>query len=104
MRYALLWDTALGFCGFFAALALIQAVVNLFRPEPALWPGLLAAVLCLALYGIYRAKRAHLARTGPSAQPSSPAHNAAAHNTAPLNTAPHNTPPRNTPPQQKDRA
>ena len=55
MRYALLWDTALGFCGFFAALALIQAVVNLFRPEPVLWPGLLAGVLCLALYGIYRA-------------------------------------------------
>lgn len=84
MRYSLLWDTALGFCGFFAALALIQAVVNLFRPEPAIWPGLLAGVLCLALYGIYRAKRAHLARTGQSTQP--------------------NTPPRNTLPQQKDQA
>lgn len=99
MRYALLWDTALGFCGFFAALALIQAVVNLFRPEPALWPGLLAGVLCLALYGIYRAKRAHLARTGPSAQPRTAAHNTAAHNAAAQ--SPH---PRNTLPQQKDRA
>ncbi|MDD7581501.1 hypothetical protein ACEE23_08235 [Corynebacterium sp. 32222D000AT] len=94
MRHSLLWDTALGFCGFFAALAILQAVVNLFRPEPAIWPGLLAGVLCLALYGIYRAKRAHLARTGPSTQP----------HTAAQNTAPHNTAPRNTLPQQKDRA
>ncbi|OFS20247.1 hypothetical protein [Corynebacterium sp. HMSC04H06] len=98
MRYALLWDTALGFCGFFAALALIQAVVNLFRPEPVLWPGLLAGVLCLALYGIYRAKRAHLARIGPSGQPRTPAHN-----TAPQNTTPRNAAPRNTLPQKKDR-
>ncbi|WP_408931939.1 hypothetical protein ACKFRM_00295 [Corynebacterium sp. YSMAA1_1_D6] len=39
MRRALLWDTALGFVGFFAALALLQAVLNLFAPSPAIWPG-----------------------------------------------------------------
>ena len=34
MRRALLWDTALGFVGFFAFLALVQAVLNLFSPLP----------------------------------------------------------------------
>ena len=47
MRRAMLWDTALGFLGFFSVLAVIQAVLNLFHDSPALWPGLLAGVLCL---------------------------------------------------------
>ncbi|WP_342319152.1 hypothetical protein [Corynebacterium mayonis] len=53
-RHDLLWQTAIGFVGFFAALALIQAVFNLFRPEPALWPGLLAGALCLATWRLVR--------------------------------------------------
>ncbi|MHA7725719.1 hypothetical protein [Corynebacterium hesseae] len=57
MRRALLWDTALGFVGFFAFLALVQAVLNLFHPSPAIWPGLLAGALCLAEFLLWRAKR-----------------------------------------------
>ncbi|WP_411709369.1 hypothetical protein [Corynebacterium sp. LaCa116] len=60
MRRALLWDTALGFVGFFAALALLQAVLNLFAPSPAIWPGLLAGALCLTEYLLWRAKRKDL--------------------------------------------
>lgn len=55
-RRALMWDTVIGFVGFFALLALVQAIMNLFDPEPALWPGFLAAGLCLATYGLIRAK------------------------------------------------
>ncbi|WP_169833320.1 hypothetical protein [Corynebacterium phocae] len=55
MRPHLLWEAALGFVGFFAFLALIQALVNLFAPEPALWPGLLAGGLVAATYFIWKA-------------------------------------------------
>lgn len=44
-RRKLQHETLVGFLGFFAFLALAQAVRNLFLPEPALWPGALAAVL-----------------------------------------------------------
>lgn len=53
-RKDLLWQTLIGFVGFFAALALIQAVLNLFRPEPAIWPGLLAGALVLATWWLAR--------------------------------------------------
>lgn len=54
MRRDLLWQTAIGFVGFFALVALVQAVANLFRPDPAIWPGLLAGALCLATYLLMR--------------------------------------------------
>ena len=38
-RRELQHETLLGFLGFFAFLSLVQAVANLFAPEPALWPG-----------------------------------------------------------------
>lgn len=60
MRKALLWDCAIGFTGFFAALALIQAILNLFEPAPALWPGLLAGGLCLVVFGLIKAKDKNL--------------------------------------------
>lgn len=60
MRRALLWDSALGFVGFFAALALLQAILNLFHPSPALWPGLLAGVLVALEWALWRAKRKDL--------------------------------------------
>ena len=60
MRRAMLWDTALGFLGFFSLLAVIQAVLNLFHDSPALCPGLLAGVLCLLTYLTWRAKRKDL--------------------------------------------
>ncbi|WJY67472.1 PEP-CTERM sorting domain-containing protein [Corynebacterium auris] len=53
-RTDLLWQSAIGFLGFFAALALIQAVINLFRPEPAIWPGLLAGALVAATWLMVR--------------------------------------------------
>ncbi|WP_370639207.1 hypothetical protein [Corynebacterium sp. CNCTC7651] len=45
LRKDLVWQSIVGFVGFFTALALIQAVVNVFRPEPAVWPALFAAVM-----------------------------------------------------------
>lgn len=56
-RRKLMWDTAIGFVGFFAVLALIQAIMNVFKPEPAIWPGFLAAALCVATYTLIRAKK-----------------------------------------------
>lgn len=60
MRRALLWDSALGFVGFFAALALLQAILNLFQPSPARWPGLIAGVLMALEWALWRAKRKDL--------------------------------------------
>lgn len=50
MRKDLIWQTVIGFVGFFAFLAVVQAVMNVFRPEPAIWPGLLAGALVLATW------------------------------------------------------
>lgn len=61
-RYQLQWDALIGFIGFFAALACLQAVLNLFAPAPALWPGPLAASLVVATWGAVKAKTAALAR------------------------------------------
>lgn len=60
MRRAMLWDSALGFLGFFSVLAVIQAVLNLFHDSPSLWPGLLTGALCLLTYLTWRAKRKDL--------------------------------------------
>lgn len=54
MRRDLLWQTLIGFVGFFALIAVLQAVLNLFRPEPAIWPGLLAGALCVTTYLLVR--------------------------------------------------
>lgn len=53
-RQDLVWQTAVGFVGFFALLALVQAVLNLFSPAPAIWPGLLAGALVLAEWWLVR--------------------------------------------------
>ena len=60
MRRSLLWDSLLGFLGFFACLSVIQAVVNLFEDSPAVWPGLVAGALCALTYLAWRAKRKDL--------------------------------------------
>lgn len=49
-RQDLVWQTAIGFVGFFAFLALVQAVLNLFSPAPAIWPGLVAGALVLVTW------------------------------------------------------
>ncbi len=56
-RRKLQHETLLGFLGFFAFLALVQAVGNLFAPEPALWPGLLAAVFVGLTWWVWRRGR-----------------------------------------------
>ncbi len=50
MRKDLIWQAVIGFVGFFAFLAVVQAVMNVFRPEPAIWPGLLAGALVLVTW------------------------------------------------------
>lgn len=56
-RRQLQHETLVGFLGFFAFLTLAQAVWNLFRPEPALWPGLLAAALVGLTWWVWRRGR-----------------------------------------------
>lgn len=56
-RRKLQLDTLTGFLGFFAFLALLQAVFNIFRPEPLVWPALLALVLVIATVMSWRAGR-----------------------------------------------
>lgn len=53
-RKDLLWQSLIGFVGFFAFLAVVQAVINVFSPDPAIWPGLLAGVLVLATWLLVR--------------------------------------------------
>lgn len=57
-RRDLLWQTAIGFVGFFAVLALAQAVLNVFSPNPMVWPGILAGLLVLATWLLVRRWRA----------------------------------------------
>lgn len=49
-----MWQALIGFVGFFALLAVVQGVVNLFRPEPEVWPGLLAGALVLSTWTLVR--------------------------------------------------
>ncbi|MBI8989570.1 hypothetical protein [Corynebacterium meridianum] len=50
-------DTLTGFLSFFAAVALLQAVINVTRPEPEVWPAVLALVLVLAAVWLWRSGR-----------------------------------------------
>lgn len=38
-------ETLTGFLGFFAFMAVVQATINVFQPEPRVWPALLALLL-----------------------------------------------------------
>ncbi|MDY3126550.1 MAG: hypothetical protein SOW59_00250 [Corynebacterium sp.] len=60
-RAALLWDSALGFASFFALLALVQAVLNLFSSSPGIWPGIVCAVFVALVWALWRARTRHLA-------------------------------------------
>lgn len=53
-RTDLMWQAIVGFVGFFALLALVQGLVNVFRDQPAIWPGLLAGALALAEWWLVR--------------------------------------------------
>lgn len=56
-RRALIWESILGFVGFFTVIAGIQAVWNILRPEPAVGPALLFAVLLAAFILLWRRYR-----------------------------------------------
>ena len=56
-RRKLMWDTLVGFVGFFAFLSVIQAVLNLLSPEPAVWPATLALVLVIVAVTVWRIGR-----------------------------------------------
>ncbi|WIM68250.1 hypothetical protein QP027_02280 [Corynebacterium breve] len=53
-RKDLVWQTIIGFVGFFALISLVQAVINVLRPDPLIWPGVLAGVLLLATWLLVR--------------------------------------------------
>lgn len=54
-REELVKDAVLGFVAFFAFMSVIQAILNLLQPEPALWPALLALVLVVTTVALWRA-------------------------------------------------
>lgn len=56
-RKKLVWESALGFVGFFTLLAGVQAVWNVFQPEPSPWPGAFFAVLLLLSWLVWRGYR-----------------------------------------------
>ena len=56
-RKKLVWESVLGFVGFFTLLAGVQAVWNVFQPEPSPWPGVFFAVLLLLSWLVWRGYR-----------------------------------------------
>ena len=56
-RKKLVWESALGFVGFFTLLAGVQAVWNVFQPEPSPWPGVFFAILLLLSWLVWRGYR-----------------------------------------------
>ncbi|WP_425278959.1 hypothetical protein, partial [Corynebacterium bovis] len=53
-RQRLVAEAVLGFLGFFTVLALVQAVWNLFRDEPAVGPSVLLLVLLVLTWLAWR--------------------------------------------------
>lgn len=56
-------DAILGFVGFFTFLAVVQAVINVFRPDPEVWPALFALVMLAACWLTWRLTRARPAHS-----------------------------------------
>ncbi|MBN9644491.1 hypothetical protein ACFSSC_11015 [Corynebacterium mendelii] len=56
-RQQLVRDSVVGFVGFFAFLSVVQAVINVLRPEPLVWPALLALVMVILFVVVYRITR-----------------------------------------------
>ena len=53
----LIWDTGLGFLGFMTALAIVQAIMNVFADDPLIWAGFVAAGFMFAFWQCYRRKK-----------------------------------------------
>lgn len=56
----LIWDSAIGFVGFITFMTYLQAILNVFSSDPALWPGFLAAGFTVGLWALIRAKAKNL--------------------------------------------
>lgn len=48
-RKKLVWESLLGFVGFFTFMALINAVWNVFQPNPAVLPSVVLLILLIVL-------------------------------------------------------
>lgn len=48
-RKKLVWESLLGFVGFFTFMALINAVWNVFQPNPAVLPSVMLLILLIVL-------------------------------------------------------
>lgn len=53
-RERLVYDAVCGFVSFFAFMSVVQAVVNVFQPEPAVWPAVVALVLVSCAVVLWR--------------------------------------------------
>lgn len=56
-RRRLVADSIVGFIGFFAGIAFLEAVANVFRPEPAITPAVVMLVLVIATVAALRWRR-----------------------------------------------
>ncbi|KAB3522955.1 hypothetical protein GC425_03650 [Corynebacterium sp. zg254] len=56
-RKKLVWESLLGFLGFFTVVALIQAIWNIFQDDPSIVPSLLLLVLLVATAAVWRRYR-----------------------------------------------
>lgn len=52
-------ESILGFLGFFTVLALVQAVWNVLKDDPDVWPSLLLAGLLIATWLVWRRWRTY---------------------------------------------
>lgn len=57
-RRARQWETAFGFALFFAVVSVLQAVINILRPAPQVWPALVALFFASLAFFAYRRWRA----------------------------------------------
>ena len=51
------YDATLGFLGFFSAIFVLQATINVFQAEPKVWPAVLALISVLATVAMWRSRR-----------------------------------------------
>ena len=66
-------ETLTGFLGFFAFMAVVQAIINVFQPEPQVWPALLALVLvALTWWSGKTGRREDTPRRGRTSQKQEP--------------------------------
>lgn len=53
-RKKLVWESILGFVGFFAFMALLNAIWNVFQPEPAIFPSVILVIFLVLTWLAWR--------------------------------------------------